>query len=235
LVQEIKSGCVQGIISVGLHEDIARWIDVQGIPNVAFAGPGRYVVGLDSGNLVRQGAAQLVQQGCRKLALWQAAGPRRPIVIHSGPSEEEMAFEEVLQQNGLTFDAKRVRYGADHLTEADTITTETTQEQGYRVAMEVCGASRKSLPDGIVISDDLMTRGALTAFAKLGLRAGQDVKIATHANRGSSVLMGHEDELTLVEFDPSELVQAIFDTLETLMNGETPPHNSFSIGAKVRS
>jgi hypothetical protein len=47
--------------------------------------------------------------------------------------------------------------------------------------------------------------------------------------------MGHEDNLTLVEIDPSEVVQAIFSMLETLMNGELPPQSWASIAAKVRS
>jgi DNA-binding LacI/PurR family transcriptional regulator len=61
----------------------------------------------------------------------------------------------------------------------DVITTECKQEQGYRIAMEVFSSARKSFPDGIVINDDLMTRRSLTALAKLRLRAGRDVKIAT--------------------------------------------------------
>jgi DNA-binding LacI/PurR family transcriptional regulator len=235
LIQEIKSGCVQGIISVGLDEDISHWIEAQGVPNVAFAGPGPYLVMIDSEDLVRLGVAQLIEQGCRKLAFWQVAAPRRPIVSLGGPTPESSAFADSLLENGIALNPKLVRFGTDHLSSAETITTETSQEQGYRVAMEVFSSARKSFPDGIVINDDLMTRGALTALAKLGIRAGRDVKIATHANRDSSVLMGHEDELTLVEIDPSEVVQAIFDMLETLMNGQTPPQNCISIAAKLRS
>jgi hypothetical protein len=61
LIQEIKLGCVQGIISVGVNETMAQWLESQGVPNVAFAGPARYFVILDSENLMRQGAAQLIQ------------------------------------------------------------------------------------------------------------------------------------------------------------------------------
>lgn len=235
LIQEIETGCVQGIISVGLHEDVANWIDAQGIPNVAFAGPGRYFVMLDSAELVRLAVEQLAQQGCRKIAFWQAAAPRRENANPRGPSPESEAFAEAIERNGLPLDSKLVRLGADHLTEHNAITTESTQEQGYRIATEVFSGGRKTLPDGIVINDDLMTRGALSALAKLGVQAGRDVKIATHANRGSTVLMGHEHELGLIEIDPAEIVQAIFGMLETLMNGETPPENCVSILPRVRS
>lgn len=235
LIQEIKSGCVQGIISVGLDKEIANWIEAQGVSNVAFAGPARYLVAIDSENVARQGAVQLIQQGCHNLAFWQSAAPRRPLANPAGPTSESDAFADTLQTHGLAFDRKLVRYGADHLGDTDAVTTESVQEQGYRIATEVFSSPRKALPDGIVINDDLMTRGALIALAKLGVKAGRDVKIATHANCGSTVLMGHEEELTLVEIDPSQVVQAIFAMLETLMNGEVPPQNYVPIVAKVRS
>jgi DNA-binding LacI/PurR family transcriptional regulator len=235
LIQEIESGCVQGIISVGLDEDITDWIDAQGIPNVAFAGAGRYHVMIDAEELVRLAVKQLVEKGCRKVAFWQAAAPRRKTEHPRGPSQESEAFAEALQRNGLTFDTKLVRLGADHLPGHNVIATESTQEQGYRIATEVFSRGRKTLPDGIVINDDLMTRGALSALAKLGVQVGRDVKIATHANRGSTVLMGHEHEMSLVEIDPAELVQAIFGMLETLMNGETPPQECVSILPRLRA
>ena len=77
-------------------------------------------------------------------------------------------------------------------------------------------------PDGVVIDDDMMTRGALTTLGKLGLRVGRDIRIATHTNRGSTVLAGHEDELTLIEVDPAEIAEALFSLLETLGENQTP-------------
>jgi hypothetical protein len=47
--------------------------------------------------------------------------------------------------------------------------------------------------------------------------------------------MGHEHEMSLVEIDPAELVQAIFGMLETLMNGETPPQECVSILPRLRA
>ena len=235
LIQEIETGCVQGIISVGLHEDVADWIDAQGIPNVSFAGPARYYVMIDSEELVRLAVEQLAEKGCRKIAFWQSAAPRRETGHPRGPTPESEAFAEALQRYGLAFDSKLLRLGADHLTGDTVISMESTQEQGYRIATEVFSRGRKTLPDGIVINDDLMTRGALSALARIGVQAGRDVKIATHANRGSTVLMGHEHEVSLVEIDPAEIVQAIFGMLETLMNGETPSENCVSILPRVRA
>jgi DNA-binding LacI/PurR family transcriptional regulator len=218
-----------------LDEDIADWIDAQGVPNVAFAGPGRYVVALDAEELVGTAVDQLAAQGCRKIAFWQSASPRRKILIPTELTAQGEAFAEALVRNGLEFDAKRVRFGADHLSGDDVIITEATQEQGYRIATEVFSGPKGSLPDGIVLNEDLLTRGALIALDKLGWQPGRDVKIATHANRGSTVLMGHEDELTFIEFDPTEIVQAIFGMLETLMNGEIPAQSNVFLRAKLRT
>ena len=73
--------------------------------------------------------------------------------------------------------------------------------------------------DGVVINDDMMTIGALAAAKKLGLEVGTELKIATHANKGSSALREFEASLTLLEVDPNEFVEAMFGMLECLMAG----------------
>jgi hypothetical protein len=65
------------------------------------------------------------------------------------------------------------------------------------------------------------------------VRVGNDVKIATHLNRGSDVLRGHEDEIFPIEIDPSEITQAMFTMLETLIDGATPTHSPLLIAPKL--
>jgi hypothetical protein len=49
------------------------------------------------------------------------------------------------------------------------------------------------------------------------------------------VLAGHEAEITLIEIDPAEIVQAMFDTLETLMEGRKPASNVLSVKPHLAS
>jgi len=107
-------------------------------------------------------------------------------------------------------------------------------EQGYRTATEVFGAPRREWPDGIVVTDDMMTRGALVALQNMGVRVGEDVEIATHANRGSKALLGYDHRLTLVEVDPARVVSKMFGLLETLMDGGLPAKRLYTITPRLR-
>ena len=78
------------------------------------------------------------------------------------------------------------------------------------------------MPNGIVSTDDMLTQGLLMALGRHGLRAGEDVRIATQANQGSPALLGWEDRITRLEFAPIEIVATMFAALEALMDGETP-------------
>ena len=89
-------------------------------------------------------------------------------------------------------------------------------------------------PDGLVILDDMMARGALVALSKRGQRPGSDVKIATHVNAGSTALHGYEDDLSLIEVNPAHIVSAMFSMLETLMAGEIPDEPVVSIRPQLR-
>ena len=88
--------------------------------------------------------------------------------------------------------------------------------------------------DGVVINDDMMTRGALVAAKKLGLTIGSDLKIATHANKGSSALSEQESALTLMELDPNDFVEAMFGMLERLMAGGELSANPVLVSPKLR-
>jgi DNA-binding LacI/PurR family transcriptional regulator len=78
------------------------------------------------------------------------------------------------------------------------------------------------VPDGIVILNDLMTQSALATFRELGVRVNHDVTIATQSNKDSSILVGYESLLIRLEVDPAEVARALFQTLESLMQGEIP-------------
>jgi DNA-binding LacI/PurR family transcriptional regulator len=80
----------------------------------------------------------------------------------------------------------------------------------------------------------MMTRGALVALSKMGLRAGADIKVATHTNKGSTALHGYEEELTFIEIDPAQIVAALFSMLEMLMHGEAPPKPVVCIRPQLR-
>lgn len=204
LMADVRAARVQGILSVGLPPAAAQWLQAQGVPHVAFAAYAPYTVALDGAALVKLGIAALASQGCRRIALWASAG--------KGGDDQRTHFQQALAAHGLPYLPSLVPDAAPGLP----------QEQGYHTARRVFGDPPMLKPDGLLITDDMMTLGALVGLQKTGVRVGTDVQIASHANRGSPVLLGQGDVLTRIEVDPAHVVQAMFAMLETLMDGKTP-------------
>jgi DNA-binding LacI/PurR family transcriptional regulator len=145
----------------------------------------------------------------------------------------EKTYRETLELHGLPLDASLVKTNR-HLIPENGIVTISVQEQGYHSVLSLFEGPKDSWPDGIFINDDIMTQGALAALQKLELRAGRDILIATHANRGSNVLMGYEDSLIVIEQDPLDVVQALFDLLEPLLDGRQPEQKHIVLMPQLR-
>jgi DNA-binding LacI/PurR family transcriptional regulator len=165
-----------------------------------------------------------------------------PVGVGIGPAEGESSFEELeyfqaaLRESGVQFFPELV-YNRERLAAGVPASPpQTNQEQGLAAALEVLGPNAVTpVPDGVVILDDMMTSGALHGLSQLGLSVGEDVRVATHTNRGSHLLFGYESRLSLLEVDPAQIAAAMFGLLELLMRGEEPPENVVSIGPTLRS
>ncbi|HVK05960.1 MAG TPA: substrate-binding domain-containing protein [Armatimonadaceae bacterium] len=233
LAADLAAGRIHGILAVGVLQRIADWLELQQVPMVAFAGPAPYFVGLDSAALIRGAVAELAALGCRRIGFWAPVAPYRLSGDDEQPTaltEAHRTFRDALLERGLPFDPALVRENR-HLIKPGSYHTEPHQEQGYRTALEAFGPSADPdrRPDGIVSNDDMLTQGALTALGKAGVVVGRDVHLASHANAGSPALLGWEEELTLMQIDPSEIVRHMFDTLERLMDGVTPPERTMLV------
>ncbi len=230
LADDLKSDRLHGVIYVGVQNPHSlERIREHEVPVVVIAprsvSPWR--VAVDHAATINLAVRALSAEGCRQIALMPCLEPdgtvlpERMAAFHSTMEEVKLAVrpEFVWNPRGSSFDGSR---------EAPEM-METKEELGCRAIMEIFGkaASQSSpgaeIPDGLVSADDMMTRGAIMALQKLGLRAGRDVKIATHANRGSPALQPYARELILVEVNPTEVVEMAFQQLETLMDGRTPP------------
>ncbi|GCE12886.1 substrate-binding domain-containing protein [Tengunoibacter tsumagoiensis] len=217
--QMILAQRFQGVLTIGLSVQENEWILDQGVPCVAFAGGCPWVVALDQLQFVRMAIRSMAQQNCRSLEFW----------LHSSYGENDPDLVEQLDgiqaNQGLIFDSVQLRIGHER---------PTLQEQGYQMAMEVFGQTKKPHPDGIILLDDMMTDGVLAAFQVLGIHTGQDVTIVTHSNLNSMLLFTALPGITVLEFDPTETVQAMFTLLDTLMMGQTPALSPVRISPRFR-
>lgn len=219
LVEEIQAGRVHGVLGVGLPRRTAHWILSQGVPLTAFAGWAPHVVHLNHRTVIEMGIQALAERGCRHIGFWKTAVPRLdPDEAPPDTCELSEIFMDVLSEQGLEVDRRLIQNNR-HLNSSPG--RESNVQQGYRTAREVFGGEGPR-PDGIVVADDTMTQGALLAMAQLGIRPGRDVWMATHANKGTPILMDDYRGLIRLEFDPAELVSRLFRMLETLMAGQIP-------------
>ena len=223
LLESIERGRVQGIIGVGIPVGVSRQLIALDLPHVVYAAYGACMVTYDSDALTRQGVAALAAQGCRHIQLWtQAPTGHNADLTQTYLRKTQSVLRRALDENGLRDAPVAMRYDAEQEARAARgLPAQSRQEQGLHLAQTVFGGV-ESPPDGIVSGDDMLTFGALAHLRKLRLEVGRDVKIATHANAGSTILMGYEDQLTRLEYDPAELVETMFRLLEDWMRGEKP-------------
>lgn len=234
LAEAVRSRRLHGALFVGEANPAAvGWLEAN-IPTVALAYTpvAKYRVMIDHARGVAEGTRALLAQGCTNIALWipQGAGIGR---AHGGVSFPVLdAFRDALQTADLPFDEVRVPGLATLSDDASAAPDESYQEQGFRLAREAFAGENP--PHGLVIVDDMMTRGALAAFARQGLVPDRDVKIATHTNAGTGALHGYEDALTRLEVEPAELVNALFSQLETLLRGDEPAQSVVAVAPHLR-
>jgi DNA-binding LacI/PurR family transcriptional regulator len=240
-VQALHENRLNGLLFVGEQNPQAlQWLQQQDVPLVALAYTpiALHRVKINHAHAVRLGVQALAEQGCRRLGLWIPHGVGLGRAGRQKSFPELDSFKQALQKHNLAYNPDWV-WQLDSLTDQVPVDAEPNQEQGLRAAREVFDhrgkTSTREVPDGLVIDDDMMTRGALATFDKLGIRTGSDIKIASHTNRGSTVLTGYEDELTLIEVDPAEIVQAMFVMLEALMDGKKPASKILSIKPQLRT
>jgi len=214
-VHQIETGQLHGVVNIGLNFNTESMINM-GFPLVVFAGDGHWHVTMLMSDLIELLVPALAASGATRIALWRPA--------HRAGHELMYDVAEVDLAKSLC-----QKYGIELLDEliqdfrhSDRSKLPGAQDQGYDLCMRTFGDPNSVKPDAILCCDDMMTDGALSAMHRLGLFPGRDIIVGTHTNRGSSLLHGYERDLILAEYDPIEIVRAIFAKLDILMSGELP-------------
>lgn len=226
IVSMMRSNRVHGFLAIGICD--YEWSEPRDVPCVTFAGYDRWMVSLDNKQLQLMAVKRLVEQGCRNIGLWSPT-----IVTVDGlepPTSDE--FRYFLTLLDLPYHPELFR----------TISPEVSaggkglsyQEQGYQIVLDVFGNPDTPRPDGIIVSDEMLMVGVMAAFNRLNLHIGEDVKIVTHANVGSMLVFNHIPGLTVIEFDPEELVKAMYALLDKLLAGEKPTEAEIKIVPRLR-
>ena len=237
LADAIRNRRLSGLLFAGESNPAAlKWLLRQRLPLVAlsYAPVAPYRVMINHAQIATLGVEALADQGCERIGLWIPAG------VGIGPTpggtdfEELAAFRAALACRGLEYSPELVANLSDLTSGVPSVPPQTNQLQGFEAVHATFGpAGSDNPPDGLVILDDMMTSGAVPALSRLGLKPGEDVRVATHSNHGSHLLFGLNDYLTLLEVDPGEIATQMFALLEVLLKGEEPRQNVVSIGPRV--
>jgi DNA-binding LacI/PurR family transcriptional regulator len=222
LLHTLRSGHVQAVLGVGMNRAVSSWLKDNGIPYVSFGGPGDWYVGVDRSSVIQEGVRVLAEQDCKDLALVS------PIIPHRQYSPDEAEWEikteifrMALEQHRLPFAPHRLALSWDLVAGRSQMTTLSHQEQGHRAVHQLfADAARR--PDGVLFTDDVAALGGLAALRELRLRPGLDVRVATHANRGTPLLAQYEDVITRLEVDSDALIDTLFSAVAQLAAGEKP-------------
>ena len=216
LMREVEGGRIGGVMGVGLSQAAASWL-MERVPVVNLYGKGHVIVGIDVAQAFELCLEQLKERGCERIGLWTPALTMGdPEGARTWLRQTTQSFQKTLALHDLPFEAALVQSNENWLLQPPP-QQPLPAEQGYQTARAVLqgGGPR---PDGVLIGDDLMARGALAALRELGAR--DTMPIATLSNVGTAVLLA-EPNLILAEFDPAQIVAAMWQQMESL-RAQTP-------------
>ena len=223
VARHLRTGRVDGVIGIGVDQRVIGWLYGPHVPASVFAAYGECGVFTDSEDALRVGLTELVMQGCRRIDVWPY--PRRsPVGDWPGEAGARAIVDRLMTDTGAQLWPGSFWRGSSGATvQSLGAAPLPRQEIGYRTAIALFARWPKAsglLPDGLYISDDMVTDGAMMAFDELGIRVGVDMMVVTHANRQSPVLFRDRKKLTRIEFNPEEMAQGLFMCLDTALSGQ---------------
>ena len=212
---------IDGVITIGGGNNLADLLEEKGVPQVSFAGYGHYMVALKDTQFLHESVSALVKAGCRRIGSWGTTTYEPSESDQPGSEQIHIsAFHAALAEFDLPLHLELVYFTSVKSGEWNRFGV-SPKALGYERALELWSGPEEGRPDGLVISDDLMTSGVLSAFAKLRLDPVKTVQIATHANANSSILYPFDQDLIRIEYDTNNLVDSLFDLLDRVLRGET--------------
>jgi DNA-binding LacI/PurR family transcriptional regulator len=230
IMSDIEAGKVDGILGIGMIDSVSEWLESQDVPMVSYAGPGKWMVYTSSEDICRIGVNALADDGRRAIGLWTPVNPDDP--RQALPLD---SFLPALVERGLAFNpCFVVGCGGESAATAALQLVHSYQEQGYYTALRLFGDPAAPKPDGLVINDDMMADGAIAALEKIGIRVGEDVKIASHTILGSPTLFSQREKIARIEYDTADILSAMLGILDDAMSGREPDQAAVRIVPTLR-
>jgi len=202
-------GALRGVWLRGIPGTAAaaafRVLDECRVPVVALSEypQARCTVTLDTPAAIRLGTRYLLARGCRRVAMLTSG-------VDHFPDRAE-ACRATCEALGASFEMASLPYNED----APLATYELHGSRSVEALF-----LRRGRPDGLLITDDVIGRGALAALLRLGLRAPRDVRVCTHARVGSGYPSVFGMAVARMEVDTARVAAAACEMMERALSGE---------------
>ncbi|NQU40771.1 MAG: LacI family DNA-binding transcriptional regulator [Lentisphaerae bacterium] len=227
LAQAATSRELRGVIVLNSTGQPLKWLPQFPAPTVSLAAEGEGAhVSNDVRCLVELGVESLSRRGCRSVGLIAPWHPE-----HCGPDGNmhpyALAFErfvDVCGRHGLELRDEWIEAGNASL---DAQGSATWERFGYDAFSRIWSRSRK--PDGLLVGDDVMVAGVITAILGHRVDVPQDLRLALHRNKELQLLCPFP--ATFMENSADEAAAALLTSVREQINGELPA--SVMLGARV--
>ncbi len=210
LVRDMGDGVLDGLLIVNEPElPLLRQLRAGSLPLVELTGNDSigYRVAPDTRSMLNDAVGALFAAGCRRMALLNVVA-----------EPEAALFGAALRNRDLRVAPRLLWTYADWAARIAHTTREDWAAQLVSARWETLGLVN-ARPDGIVILDDTMARGAIRALETRHVEVGRDVRLAVMATPHSPVLAGYEDRLILLQLDPEVVARVGYEMLVQLMAG----------------
>ena len=202
LLNDAQRHHIHGVIALATERKPAweKTLQELGVPVVGTASGLDYVVADDGYQPIRQGVAELVRQGCRRLAFLGWSG-------WNGEHRDRIdCFRDAARQHNVDTDDRWI-YSEFHPNMVGA---------GWEGIREIWSASEEK-PDGLLIQDDSLFNDAAAALLDLGVKIPDQLRIVTQAVKGMDVFRPFP--VTALAYDPETWAEALGETLIALMAG----------------
>jgi len=140
--------------------------------------------------------------GCRKVGLiWMCREDREKEGIFP-----DQTFCEEARANGIETRQQWMPACKNRIVE----------QEGYDLFRKLW--EQKDRPDGILVADDVLCRGVLTAIQHANVNIPKELSLISQANKGSPLT--YHKKVTTVELDTAEIAREALDMMVALVRGE---------------
>jgi hypothetical protein len=201
----LRLGAYGSVIVAGVEPRVVRPIEAIVGPTVGFGTSASYVIKMAMLEGVQLGVAQLVEKGCKRIALYHTPYISSREVFMAALRAH--GAEEALVHHKLPFP----RLPADQLIQPSRLV-----ELGWQAARESFRSAASERPDGVLSMDDMFTQGFCSGLEESRRRIGRDVHVVSYGNEDSPVLWRWEKNLTQLLFSPRGIAEELHAAADRL-------------------